>query len=143
MVIQPPLKATSNMASTMMGMALDCQQHRTRITLTTSLDKTSSQKPCFLDVQYPLGQNDFLTVFCHVFPKDTSCDILSTFFINEYFLDTLPPSLPSPACYPSEGYIIQKTARLKTLFNQVQQARLTQILHWLFQAYVTLTLSNA
>ena len=118
-VIDLLLNTTSNMTSTMTGMAIDSQQQRIQTTLTTSLNKTGSQKSSFLDVQYHLSQNDFLAIFPYAFPKDTSYDILPMFFTNEYFPDTLPPSLPSPAHYPSKGYIVQKTARLKTLFNQV------------------------
>ena len=120
-VIMPLLKATSNMTLTMTGIALNSQQQCTQTTLTTSLNKTDSQKPSFLDVHFPLGQKpNFLAIFSHDFPTDLHFDTFPSFNSNEYFLDTLPPSLPIPSPSPSEGYIVGATARLKILFNWLQ-----------------------
>ena len=140
------------MASTMTGMTLDCQKHHTQTTLTTSLGKTGSRKHSLSDVQPPndknsygmtssCQQNDFLTVFPNAFPKNPPNDILPR-FNTEYILHTLPLSLLIPAPFPSEGSIVQKKAKLKTLLKR-QQACLKHIPHRLFQAYATLILPNA
>ena len=147
------------MASTITGMALDYQQHRTWTTLTTSLGKTGSRKHSLLDVspndqnpydinscniheKPPLTKNDFLAVFPNAFPNNAPNNILPLFYSTEYILHTLPPSLPIPATFPREGSVVQKSAKLKTSLNQ-QQACLKRIPHQFFQAYATPTLPNA
>ena len=106
------------MASTMTGMDSD-RQHHTRTTLTTSLDKTGSRKHSFLDVQSPPDnhtidlndlsspKNDFLAAFPNALPNDTSEDLIPTLSFAEYNQHTLPPSLPTPAFFPSEGSVVQ------------------------------------
>ena len=111
--------------STMTGMALDCQQHHTRTTLTTSLGKTGSQKHSLLDVQSPndensydmtssYQQNDFSTIFSNAFLNNPPNDILPRFNI-EYIPHTLPPSLLIPATFPSEGSVVQKNSKVEEI----------------------------
>jgi len=100
----------------MTGMALDCRQHHTLTTLTTSLGKTGSRKHSLSDVQHPddihektpSSQNDFLAVFPNAFPNDTPNDILPMFYTTEYIPHTLPPSLPIPAIFPVKDPLSEK-----------------------------------
>ena len=105
------------MTSTITGIALDSQQSWTM--LTTSLGKTGSQKPSFLDG------------FSSALPIDLPIDLFldlpppvnSNVFDDYYHEDSIPPSffvyspLTPTASSLSERYVIGATARLKKSFN--------------------------
>ena len=108
--------------STMTGMALDCQQHHTQTTLTTSLGKTGSQEHSLLDIQHPndhhpydinscnihgktpLTKNDFLAIFPNIFPNNAPTNILPLFYSTEHIPHTLPP-ISSNSCHFSQWRI--------------------------------------
>ena len=121
------MRYTSTMTFTMTGMELDSLQ-QTQPALTTSLFKTGSQKPSFLDV------------FSNPNPNATPSLFNSGFFDDKYHEDDLPwPTLTDPS--PSKGSIEGATSKLKNLLNwpPVQN----QISPWyFFQLYYTPIMTN-